>query len=592
MKKTVKRIAAMLVIAMLALSLTACSDEALLLLRGIVTATAPVTEVTPIGGADEPTVILLQGADETRPDPVGAWNCTNYKELLLEAMEAQGIDRAQAEEMLAAAGETGVTVIFGEDNTFTITITAAGQSMAQTGTWTAVDNGISATIDGDTQVFLWNGDKLMLPDDEDIGIGKVYLIFEKAEDAEAAAETVTPIGGADEPAVTVLQGAEKNRPDPVGVWKDTDCYDAMVVVAMGLGYSEEEAEELAAALGDAVYTVTLNPDKTGTVCFETAFNTTKENFTWTADDEAITLTGDDGSTSVMRWDGGKLLYEYEGLQLVLEKEENTVSPAPEAGEKSPVGIWEVTNLRQYMIDGLTMEGLSPEQIDIMLENMSVSAKFIIAEGGTFMLIGKDMTGDTVTRQGTWIASGTGVTLVLDGSPHDLVWDGDALVGEENGLTIRLEQPEAPECWVTDVQDNASIEIDPVGSWECVNLREAFIQDALNRGDSMEEAEAELAGLGDISARLQLFPDGTATFTTSNMYINESETGTWEPTEKGILISGMTVLDSPEFLWDGTSLTTLEESILMIFEKTESPAISYWFVSVPGAGEAGPVEPEQ
>ena len=85
---------------------------------------------------------------------------------------------------------------------------------------------------------------------------------------------------------------------------------------------------------------------------------------------------------------------------------------------------------------------------------------------------------------------------------------------------------------------------------------------------MEEAEAELARLGDISARLQLFPDGTATFTTSNMYINESETGTWEPTEKGILISGMTMLDPdyPELLWDGTSLTTLEEGILMIFEK--------------------------
>lgn len=291
MKKTVKRVAAMLVVAVLTLSLTACSDEALQLLRGIVTATAPVTEVSPIGGADEPAVILLQGAEETRPDPVGTWECTNYKELLLEAMEVQGFELT--EEILAAAGETGVTVIFGEDSTFTITITVGGQAIAQTGTWTTVDNGISATIDGDTQVFLWDGDKLMLPDDEDIGIGKVYLIFEKAEDAEAAAETVTPIGGADE-----------THPDPVGVWKDTDCYDAMVVVAMNLGYSElgysEEAEELAAALGDAVYTVTLNPDKTGTVCFETAFNTTKENFTWTADDEAITLTGDDGSTSVMR----------------------------------------------------------------------------------------------------------------------------------------------------------------------------------------------------------------------------------------------------------------------------------------------------
>ena len=590
MNKLTKTVLSLCLALALTLSLTACSDEALQLLRGIVTATAPVTEVTPIGGADEPAVIVLQGADETHPDPVGTWECTNYKELLLEAMEVQGFELT--EEILAAAGETGVTVIFGEDSTFTITITVGGQSMAQSGTWVTVDNGISATIDGDTQVFLWDGDKLMLPDDEDIGIGKVYLIFEKAEDAEAAAETVTPIGGTDEPDVIVLQGADETHPDPVGVWKDTDCYDAMVVVAMGLGYSEEEAEELAAALGDAVYTVTLNPDKTGTVCFETAFNTTKENFTWTADDEAITLTGDDGSTSVMRWDGGKLLYQYEGLQLVLEKEENTASPAPDADGKSPVGVWEVTNLRQYMIDGLTMEGLSPEQIDIMLENMSVSAKFIIAEGGTFMLIGKDMTGGTVTRQGTWTASDPGVTLVLDGSPLDLVWDGDALVGEQDGLTIRLEQPEAPECWVTGVQDNASIEIDPVGSWECVNLREAFIQDALNRGDSMEEAEAELAGLGDISARLQLFPDGTATFTTSNMYINESETGTWEPTEKGILISGMTVLDSPEFLWDGNSLTTLEESILMIFEKTESPATSYWFVSVPGAGEAGPVEAEQ
>lgn len=84
---------------------------------------------------------------------------------------------------------------------------------------------------------------------------------------------------------------------------------------------------------------------------------------------------------------------------------------------------------------------------------------------------------------------------------------------------------------------------------------------------MEEAEAELARLGDISARLQLFPDGTATFTTSNMYINESETGTWEPTEKGILISGMTVLDSPEFLWDGSKLTLSGDTGLGLGETT-------------------------
>ena len=89
-----------------ALSLTACSDEALQLLRGIVTATAPVTEVAPIGGADEPAVILLQGAEETHPDPVGTWECTNYTELLPDAPAAQGMDRAQAGEM-PAAGDAG-----------------------------------------------------------------------------------------------------------------------------------------------------------------------------------------------------------------------------------------------------------------------------------------------------------------------------------------------------------------------------------------------------------------------------------------------------------------------------------------------------
>ena len=109
MKKSLKRIAAMLVIVMLTLSLTACSDEALQLLRGIVTATAPVTEVAPIGGADEPAVILLQGAEETHPDPVGTWKCTNIKELVLEGMEVQGFDRELAEEILAAgdAGKAG-----------------------------------------------------------------------------------------------------------------------------------------------------------------------------------------------------------------------------------------------------------------------------------------------------------------------------------------------------------------------------------------------------------------------------------------------------------------------------------------------------
>lgn len=60
MKKTVKLIAALCLMAALVLTLAACGDK----------------------------------------DPVGTWECTNYKDLVIDAAVAQGIDRAQIEELL------------------------------------------------------------------------------------------------------------------------------------------------------------------------------------------------------------------------------------------------------------------------------------------------------------------------------------------------------------------------------------------------------------------------------------------------------------------------------------------------------------
>lgn len=139
MKKTVKLIFALCLMAALVLTLAACGDR----------------------------------------DPVGTWECTNYKDLVIDAAVAQGIDRAQIEELLPQMGGITMTADFDKDGTFSMKLAVMGESQEFTGTWKATNKGVDATVDGDTQAFLWDGDKLTLSGDTGLGLGETTLVFEK-----------------------------------------------------------------------------------------------------------------------------------------------------------------------------------------------------------------------------------------------------------------------------------------------------------------------------------------------------------------------------------------------------------------------------
>lgn len=134
MKKTVKLITALCLMAALVLTLAACGDK----------------------------------------DPVGTWECTNVKDLLSSVYPAE--EMAMLEPYL---NDISVTATFNKDKTFVLNTSVMGESMEITGTWEANDKGVDATAEGDTQTFLWDGDKLTLTGDAGLGVGETKLVFEK-----------------------------------------------------------------------------------------------------------------------------------------------------------------------------------------------------------------------------------------------------------------------------------------------------------------------------------------------------------------------------------------------------------------------------
>lgn len=134
MKKTVKLIAALCLMAALVLTLAACGDK----------------------------------------DPAGTWTCTNVKDLLSSVYSAE--EMAMLEPYL---NDISFTATFNKDKTFVLNTSVMGESMEITGTWEANDKGVDATAEGDTQTFLWDGDKLTLTGDAGLGVGETKLVFEK-----------------------------------------------------------------------------------------------------------------------------------------------------------------------------------------------------------------------------------------------------------------------------------------------------------------------------------------------------------------------------------------------------------------------------
>ena len=121
MKKSVKIIVALCLMAALVLTLAACGD-----------------------------------------DNIGTWECTNCKELLLLSSAAQGFSKEKTEEMLGRSlDDLSLTVTFNKDKTCTVMENLWHGPEEFTGTWTSDEKGINVTVNGYFSFpFLRDGDNL------------------------------------------------------------------------------------------------------------------------------------------------------------------------------------------------------------------------------------------------------------------------------------------------------------------------------------------------------------------------------------------------------------------------------------------------
>ena len=137
MKKTVKLIAALCLMAALVLSLAACGDS-------------------------------LEGT----------WKCTNFKDAMLDYAASQGMDRAQVEEQLKASGIDDMifNITLKKDNTCTMEVRLPGEEYeSMTYNWTSDDKTVTISPDngGTPLVFTRDGSKLTVDKQG------MKLVFEK-----------------------------------------------------------------------------------------------------------------------------------------------------------------------------------------------------------------------------------------------------------------------------------------------------------------------------------------------------------------------------------------------------------------------------
>ena len=110
---------------------------------------------------------------------MGSWECTNFKDLIVEVGRSEGVSQEQIDAALAMMGDFDISVVFDKDGTFSMKLAVMGESQEFTGTWKANDKGVDVTIEDETQTFLWDGSKLTLSGDAGLGLGETTLVFEK-----------------------------------------------------------------------------------------------------------------------------------------------------------------------------------------------------------------------------------------------------------------------------------------------------------------------------------------------------------------------------------------------------------------------------
>ena len=134
MKKSVKIIAALCLMAALVLTLAACGKK----------------------------------------DPVGIWDCTNYQEAIIKGYRARGISDEQINREIAESGPLSLTMILQADHSVTMHAYSGKKEKTQTYEWMETENGI-ATINDHERItyFEWDGSKLVCTEDG------IEMIFKK-----------------------------------------------------------------------------------------------------------------------------------------------------------------------------------------------------------------------------------------------------------------------------------------------------------------------------------------------------------------------------------------------------------------------------
>ena len=110
-----------------------------------------------------------------KKDPVGIWECTNYQEAIVKGYRARGNSYERINEVIAESGPLSLTMILQADHSVTTHIYAGKKEDTHTAEWMETENGIAIIgDDADIVYFEWDGSKLVGTED-----GCFVYIFQK-----------------------------------------------------------------------------------------------------------------------------------------------------------------------------------------------------------------------------------------------------------------------------------------------------------------------------------------------------------------------------------------------------------------------------
>lgn len=101
-----------------------------------------------------------------KKDPVGIWECTNFQEVSVkiyrESGMANGISEENIDKQIANDSPFSMTVILEADHTATMLFSAGSTEETQTCEWMETENGIAIIYDhANIMYYDWDGSKLV-----------------------------------------------------------------------------------------------------------------------------------------------------------------------------------------------------------------------------------------------------------------------------------------------------------------------------------------------------------------------------------------------------------------------------------------------